>query len=66
MRYVVSKTKKKVTVTRRGRKKKDEPMSSNALPITDCEQQMEAICDGNLNAQLSSVSIFFPIQGAFL
>ena len=45
---------KKVTVTRRGRKKKDQAFPSNDLQNGEFDVQMEAICDAPLNTQLSN------------
>ena len=57
MRYVVSKTMKKVTVTRRGRKKQDGSSSSNAIPYSQPNEPVEAICDGPVDTRHMSVPL---------
>ena len=55
MRYVLSKTMKRVAVTRRGKKKRDQPSSSNAIEDAGFDEPIGAICDALPNTQLSTV-----------
>ena len=53
MKYTLSKTMGKVTVTRRGKKKRDQPSSPNAIEDVGFGGPAAAICDAPPNTQLS-------------